>query len=981
MISFIRSQLLLLKEEKCRCCNISRICSGVKDASDKKILVDMLFWAVDNPAPANYLLISGDRDFSNALHQLRMRRYNILLAQPPTASAALVAAAKSVWLWKSLLAGGRPLPEFELQQLRSKNYTSSPGTTQIPVSGAAQMKEPVDSYSEKPYVANQKSPSTSRGARGRANATQRNPSQTNASKTTNTPFYPTAPPPMPARPNGTSYTSAPSTRVPAFDSLNNFGHPASSSPQPRNPELKHDPKNKPDSKKNKKSKGENSKGSGEGKGPELKHDLQKEPGSSNKKKPAGENSKGSGEGKGPELSQNKKNPEGENSKGSGEGKGPELKHDLQKEPGSSNKKKPAGENSKGSGEGKGPQLSQNKKNPEGENSKGSGEGKGPELKHDLQKEPGSSNKKKPAGENSKGSCEGKGPQLEHDPQKKPEGENKKKQDGKNSKGFCAGKEQELSLNMKNPEGENSEGSGEGKGPELKHDPQKKPRSRNRKKPRSRNGKKPEGEDSKGSGEGKGPELKHDLQNEPGSSNKKKPRGENSKGSCEGEGPELKHDPQKKPEGENSRGSCEGKGPELKHDPHKKPEGENSRGSCEGKGPELKHDPDKKPEGENKKKQEGENSRGSCEGKGPELKHDPGKKPEGENKKVARARKGVSLKKSVVPRSKIRVSLTKLDKGKKNPPAAIISKPHHHPLNLRHQNHRDYRRYMSAMDGGGGAYVNAKTSVWWDIENCAVPRGCDPHAIARNISSALVEMNYFGPVSISAYGDTHGINSTAQQALSSTGIALNHVPEGVKDASDKKILVDMLFWAVDNPAPANYLLISGDRDFSSALHQLRMRRYNILLAQPKTASVPLVAAAKNVWLWTSLLAGGRPLPEFESQQLRSKNYTSSPGTTQIPGSGGAAQMKEPVDSYSGKPYVANQKSPSTSRGARGRANTIQRNPSQTKASKTTNTPFYPSAPPPMPDATQIKEPVFQLQASLPSPSRVPPPDKSKPYGNA
>ncbi|KAJ6876539.1 hypothetical protein NC651_029514 [Populus alba x Populus x berolinensis] len=869
---------------------LNHVPAGVKDASDKKILVDMLFWAVDNPAPANYLLISGDRDFSNALHQLRMRRYNILLAQPPTASAALVAAAKSVWLWKSLLAGGRPLPEFELQQLRSKNYTSSPGTTQIPVSGAAQMKEPVDSYSEKPYVANQKSPSTSRGARGRANATQRNPSQTNASKTTNTPFYPSAPPPMPARPNGTSYTSAPSTRVPAFDSLNNFGHPASSSPQPRNPELKHDPKNKPDSKKNKKSKGENSKGSGEGKRPEL--------------------------------SQNKKNPEGENSKGSGEGKGPELKHDLQKEPGSSNKKKPAGENSKGSGE-----------------------GKGPELKHDLQKEPGSSNKKKPAGENSKGSCEGKGPQLEHDPQKKPEGENKKKQDGKNSKGFCAGKEQELSLNKKNPEGENSEGSGEGKGPELKHDPQKKPRSRNRKKPRSGNGKEPEGEDSKGSGEGKGPELKHDLQKEPGSSNKKKPRGENSKGSCEGEGPELKHDPQKKPEGENkkkqegenSRGSCEGKGPELKQDPHKKPEGENSRGSCEGKGPELKHDPDKKPEGENKKP-EGENSRGSCEGKGPELKHGPDKKPEGENKKVARARKGVSLKKSVVVRSKRRVSLTKLDKGKKNPPAAI-----------------GFGETEEAMDGGGGPYVNAKTSVWWDIENCAVPRGCDPHAIARNISSALVEMNYFGPVSISAYGDTHGINSTAQQALSSTGIALNHVPEGVKDASDKKILVDMLFWAVDNPSPANYLLISGDRDFSNALHQLRMRRYNILLAQPKTASVPLVAAAKNVWLWTSLLAGGRPLPEGESQQLRSKKYTSSPGTAQIPVSG-AAQMKEPVDSYSGKPYVANQKSPSTSRGARGRANTIQRNPSPTNASKTTNTPFYPTAPPPMPDATQIKEPV-------------------------
>jgi len=83
--------------------------SGVKDASDKKILVDMLLWAVDNPAPANYLLISGDRDFSNALHQLSMRRYNILLAHPPQFSPSLFAAAKVVWLWTALCAGGAPL--------------------------------------------------------------------------------------------------------------------------------------------------------------------------------------------------------------------------------------------------------------------------------------------------------------------------------------------------------------------------------------------------------------------------------------------------------------------------------------------------------------------------------------------------------------------------------------------------------------------------------------------------------------------------------------------------------------------------------------------------------------------------------------------------------------------------------------------------------------------------------------------------------
>ncbi|CAL9244454.1 unnamed protein product [Arabidopsis halleri] len=164
------------------------------------------------------------------------------------------------------------------------------------------------------------------------------------------------------------------------------------------------------------------------------------------------------------------------------------------------------------------------------------------------------------------------------------------------------------------------------------------------------------------------------------------------------------------------------------------------------------------------------------------------------------------------------------------------------------------------------YVKAKTSVWWDIENCEVPRGWDAHVIAQNVSSALLKMNYCGPVSISAYGDTNLIPLHHQQALSSTGVALNHIPAGVKDASDKKILVDMLLWAIDNPAPATFLLISGDRDFSNALHQLRMRRYNILLAQPPRASVPLVAAAKDVWLWTTLASGGPPLTSCESSLL-------------------------------------------------------------------------------------------------------------------
>ncbi|CAM0906958.1 unnamed protein product [Alopecurus aequalis] len=160
----------------------------------------------------------------------------------------------------------------------------------------------------------------------------------------------------------------------------------------------------------------------------------------------------------------------------------------------------------------------------------------------------------------------------------------------------------------------------------------------------------------------------------------------------------------------------------------------------------------------------------------------------------------------------------------------------------------------------GEYAVAKTSVWWDIENCCVPRSCDPQLIVQNMSSALATAGYRGAICVSAYGDTHQIAHNVQHALSSTGVSLHHVPAGIKDASDKKILVDMLFWAIDNPPPANYLLISGDRDFSNAIHKLKMRRYNILLAQPPNVSQTLTAAAKSVWLWKSLLAGEPPLAQ-------------------------------------------------------------------------------------------------------------------------
>ncbi|KAF2560248.1 hypothetical protein F2Q70_00018832 [Brassica cretica] len=196
------------------------------------------------------------------------------------------------------------------------------------------------------------------------------------------------------------------------------------------------------------------------------------------------------------------------------------------------------------------------------------------------------------------------------------------------------------------------------------------------------------------------------------------------------------------------------------------------------------------------------------------------------------------------------------------------------------------------------YTRAKTSVWWDIENCAVPKGYDAHGITQKLTTALANMNYCGPLSISSYGNTDLIPKAVQLALSSTGISLNHVPSGRKDASDKKILVDMFLWVVENPPPANIMLISGDIDFSDALHRLRMRRYNILLAHPQRTSPSLVASAKTSWLWRSLLlASGSSLTQCESSGVLESSEVSSEDVS---------ESTQPMDSGSGSSRSARSK---------------------------------------------------------------------------
>nr|XP_010910577.3 uncharacterized protein LOC105036511 [Elaeis guineensis] len=154
----------------------------------------------------------------------------------------------------------------------------------------------------------------------------------------------------------------------------------------------------------------------------------------------------------------------------------------------------------------------------------------------------------------------------------------------------------------------------------------------------------------------------------------------------------------------------------------------------------------------------------------------------------------------------------------------------------------------------GESRNVKVSVWWDFENCNIPVGVNVFRVASRITSALRSTGIKGPVTITAFGDVVQLSRATQEALTSTGVCLNHVPRSGKNSSDRSFMADLVYWVSQNPPPVHFFLISGDRDFANILHRLRMSNYNIVLASTDTAPGVLCSAATIMWPWSALVRG-------------------------------------------------------------------------------------------------------------------------------
>ncbi|KAF9533388.1 NYN domain-containing protein [Crepidotus variabilis] len=177
------------------------------------------------------------------------------------------------------------------------------------------------------------------------------------------------------------------------------------------------------------------------------------------------------------------------------------------------------------------------------------------------------------------------------------------------------------------------------------------------------------------------------------------------------------------------------------------------------------------------------------------------------------------------------------------------------------------------------------AIFWDYENCNAPANASGYLLASNI--AALARPYGTIKQFRAYLEiteqsASSRSTTLRSELQSSGVSLVDCPHnGRKEVADKMLLVDMLAYAIDNPAPATMVIISGDRDFAYALATLKLRRYRLVLITLPHAHASLRCQASVCLDWfsdvvtpantMSTLPCLSSLPSHRHQQRRSSEY--------------------------------------------------------------------------------------------------------------
>jgi uncharacterized LabA/DUF88 family protein len=156
------------------------------------------------------------------------------------------------------------------------------------------------------------------------------------------------------------------------------------------------------------------------------------------------------------------------------------------------------------------------------------------------------------------------------------------------------------------------------------------------------------------------------------------------------------------------------------------------------------------------------------------------------------------------------------------------------------------------------------SIFWDYENCCVPKGVPGYQVVRVLRQYLQQQVPSLVIrDFIAIGNSQGLNSNTQLELEESGVTMSQVSSSKPNASDIGILGAIMKLIYFQKPPYTIALISGDRDFSKILNFLESVHFNVILIHADNISEVLRNSAKHTIRWRGL---------FEEENHVSTNRT-------------------------------------------------------------------------------------------------------------
>lgn len=166
-----------------------------------------------------------------------------------------------------------------------------------------------------------------------------------------------------------------------------------------------------------------------------------------------------------------------------------------------------------------------------------------------------------------------------------------------------------------------------------------------------------------------------------------------------------------------------------------------------------------------------------------------------------------------------------------------------------------------------ANSSSRVIILWDYENVSVPKGISGLFVAQRLQEVF---GSYGPIrSIQAFGNSRLLGSTLPEELSRGGVKFVDAMSSTtrKDLADKLLLTELFMFALDNPAPATIIMITGDVDYANALSNLKLRGYFIVLVPPTNVSRQLLMIPNSVVHWNHVISPVSKAPDADSISLQ------------------------------------------------------------------------------------------------------------------